>query len=52
MVTPTMSESPNVKALAATERGGNPFSARYGQQDGPPPPTIPWNTTLEAILTH
>jgi nitroreductase len=52
MVTPTMSESPNVKALAATERGANPFSARYGQQEGPPPPTIPWNTTLEAILTH
>ena len=52
MVTPTMSESPNVKALDATERGANPFSARYGQQEGPPPPTIPWNTTLEAILTH
>jgi nitroreductase len=47
-----MSESPNVKALDATARGANPFAARYGQQDGPPPPTIPWNTTLEAILTH
>jgi nitroreductase len=52
MVTPTMSESPNVKALDATARSANPFAARYGHQDGPPPPTIPWNTTLEAILTH
>jgi nitroreductase len=47
-----MSGSPTVNALDATARSANPFAARYGHQDGPPPPTIPWNTTLEAILTH
>ena len=52
MVTPTMSGSPTVNALDATARSANPFAARYGDQDGPPPPTIPWNMALEAILTH
>jgi nitroreductase len=52
MVTPTMSESLTVNALDPTEGAANPFSARYGQQEGPPPPTIPWNPALEAILTH
>jgi hypothetical protein len=52
MVTPTMGESPTINSLDATERSANPFSARYGQQEGPPPPTIPWNTALEAILAH
>jgi nitroreductase len=47
-----MSESLTVNALDATEGTANPFSARYGQQEGPPAPTIPWNTALEAILTH
>jgi nitroreductase len=52
MVTATMSESPTVNTLDPTEGAANPFSARYGQQEGPPPPTIPWNPALEAILTH
>ena len=52
MVTPAMSESLTANALDATERSANPLSARYGQQGGPPPPTILWNPTLEAILTH
>jgi Nitroreductase family len=52
MVTPTMGESPTINSLDATERSANPFSARYGQQEGPPPPTIPWNTALEAIRAH
>jgi nitroreductase len=34
------------------QRSANPLAARYGAQESPPPLTIPWNATLEMILTH
>ena len=36
----------------AIEQSANPLAARYGGQEAPSPPTIPWNVTLDTILTH
>ncbi len=47
-----MSETLVGNPIDATLRAANPLAARYGGQEGPPPPTIPWNATLETILTH
>lgn len=45
---PTASVAP----VDSTERGTNPLAARYGEQDSPSAPTVPWNPVLETILTH
>jgi nitroreductase len=47
-----MSENPAANPIDAMRVSANPLAARYGGQESPPPPTIPWNTTLETILTH
>jgi nitroreductase len=47
-----MSESPVANPIDAMEPGVNPLAARYGGQETPPSPTIPWNVTLETILSH
>jgi len=31
---------------------GNPLALRYGRQECPPAPGIPWNPVLETLLTH
>jgi nitroreductase len=36
----------------STERVTNPLAARYGGQNDPSTPTIPWNPVLETILDH
>jgi nitroreductase len=47
-----MRESPVANSIDATQESANPVAARYGGQESPTPPTIPWNATLETILTH
>ncbi len=47
-----MSEGPVANSIDAIQRSADRLAARYGGQESPPPPTIPWNATLEIILTH
>jgi nitroreductase len=47
-----MSERPVANPNDAMQRSANPLAARYGGQESPLPATIPWNATLETILTH
>ncbi len=46
-----MTESPTA-ATALVENGPSLLAARYGGGDAPSAPSIPWNTTLDAILNH
>jgi nitroreductase len=47
-----MRESPAATQIDVTERTTSPLAARYGGQISPPQSTIPWNDTLDTILTH
>ena len=49
---PAMSDSLAAKPTGAMQGRANPLAARYGGRESPPPSAIPWNATLETILTH
>jgi nitroreductase len=47
-----MSEGRTTDKAYSIEREKNPLAARYGGQESPTAPTIPWSSALETILTH
>jgi nitroreductase len=47
-----MSDSLAAKPTEAAQGRADPLAARYGGRESPPSPAIPWNATLETILTH
>jgi nitroreductase len=47
-----MRESPVANPIDPMQRSDDPLAARYGGQESPTPLAIPWNATLETILTH
>lgn len=47
-----MSEGRTTDKTGSIEREKNPLAARYGAQESPAAPTIPWSSVLETILTH